>query len=545
MMWLFTLSFMLLAGWFATAAANASAFVIYAFSQSDVSEEDQQVYELVPDVTIRAIGKWSNNGSEVEDYNFAQVTRYHQRGITFMGSGTASVIFPQDFATTEIFNDMSTRDADGNIVPHDEFGFAIPAKRGNIFNPAYRKYLLDWAKIQVDGAVDGVNFDEVNAGFSGGQKYGFNGNEGFDNYALADFNTYLLSKYPTFSPQDWKNKFKMSPENIITHNLPAGDLSRNFNYRSYLKANNWSANPLDAANPLAAEWGKVTANRMYADDTSFTATYVRLYWKEIVDTLRKYARTSAGREILISSNGLWPYVDFNSVGMYPWNPDEQTADYRGADYVPILDGHLNGAKSLQAQYRKLKEQNRLIAGDVPVAVFIDWPNDMMSGYLGLPLEEKKDYWRIFGAEAYANGLFPSFHLRDTVGSPTAKDVGILDFFKEYTAFYRRHGALFKENTPVSLELVSSARNVTASLLVQRGTGQRSLHLVNHNYEGKIIPQAGFTVSFPAGVSCPREVSVVSPDGEQAAGKVTATCIAGALTVAVDRLVYYSAISLWD
>jgi hypothetical protein len=29
---------------------------------------------------------------------------------------------------------------------------------------------------------------------------------------------------------------------------------------------------------------------MYADDTSFTATYLRRYWKEMVHELRAYAR---------------------------------------------------------------------------------------------------------------------------------------------------------------------------------------------------------------------------------------------------------------
>jgi hypothetical protein len=140
----------------------------------------------------------------------------------------------------------------------------------------------------------------------------------------------------------------------------------------------------------------VVANRMYAEDTSFTATYIRRYWKEIVDEMRAYAWRTQHRSILISSNGLWPHVDFNSVGMYPWNPDEQTPDFRGADYVPVADGHLNGAKSLQSQYRYLKKQSAGIAGHVPVVVFIDWPNDMMTNYLNLPLQEKKDYWQIFG-----------------------------------------------------------------------------------------------------------------------------------------------------
>jgi len=190
-------------------------FTVYAFSQSDVQQEDPQVYELAPDINIRAIGKWSTSGDAAADYNFAQLARYRRSGVTFMGSGTASVIFPRDFATPEIFDDMSTRDADNNPVPHDEFGFNEVVRRGNIFNPKFRQYVLSWAKIQVDGGVDGVNFDEVNGGFSGGLKYGFNGNEGFDDYTIADFNRYLLAKYPTYAAADWTSRFGMTDDNLV------------------------------------------------------------------------------------------------------------------------------------------------------------------------------------------------------------------------------------------------------------------------------------------------------------------------------------------
>ncbi|WP_159104680.1 hypothetical protein [Plantactinospora sp. BB1] len=521
--------------------ARAADFAVFGFSQSDVHEEDPQVYELVPDVTIRAIGKWSTNGDEAADYNFEQIRRYHARGITFMGSGTASVIFPHDFASTEIFDDMSTRDAENNPVPHDEFGFPDPARRGNIFNPRYRDYLLDWAKIQIDGGVDGINLDEVNAGFSGGQKYGFNGNEGFDDHAIADFNRYLLAKYPAFTAADWKSRFGMTDDNLVRPDVPADDLTGNFNYRDYLRAGGWHLDPLNPGNPMAAEWGRVTANRMYADDHSFTASYLRRYWKELVDELRAYARDSADRHLLVSSNGLLPYVDFNSVGMYPWNPDEQTPDFRGADYVPVVDGHLNGAKSLQANYRYLKERNREIAGDVPVAVFIDWPNDMMTNYQNLPLAEKRDYWQIFGAEAYANGLFPAFHLRDTVGGPTAEQAGMLGFFRTYTRFYREHRALYRGNAHAAQQVRVSTGNVAASLLVQRGSGARTLHLVNHNYQRGIIPQTGVDVRVEL-PSCPRRITLVSPDF--AGSRVPAwSCRHSRLSVTVDRLDYYGVLVL--
>ncbi|MET8161011.1 hypothetical protein ABZT47_32030 [Sphaerisporangium sp. NPDC005289] len=499
------------------------------------------MYTLVPDVNIRAIGKWSTNGDEPADYNFGQIRRYHDKGITFMGSGTSSVIFPQDFPSAEVFDDMSTRDANGDPVPHDEFGFPEPARRGNLFNPKYRRYLLHWAEIQVDGGVDGVTFDEVNAGFSGGQKYGFNGNEGFDDYAIADFTRYLLNKYPAFTAADWKSRFGMTDGNLPRRDVPAGDLTRNFDYRTYLKANGWNADPLASANPLAGEWGRVTANRMYAEDTSFTGIYLRRYWKQMVDELRAYALRTAHRRILISSNGLLPYVDFNSVGMYPWNPDEQTPDYRGADYVPVVGGHLNGAKSLQANYRYLKDQSRRIAGDVPVTVFIDWPNDMMTNYLNLPLAEKQDYWKIFGAEAYANGLFPAFHLKDTVGSPTAEQYGMLDFFRTYTRFYKDHRSLFQRNDIGAQAVTVGTAGVSASLLQQRGTGARSIHLVNHNYAQGIVPQSRLSVQTRL-PQCPRKVSLISPDF---AGSKTpaSSCHQGQLTITVDRLDHYDILTL--
>jgi hypothetical protein len=516
-------------------------FTVFGFSQSDVAEEDPQVYQLVPDVTIRAIGKWSTSGDEAADYNFAQIRRYHDKGITFMGSGTASVIFAHDFPTAVIFDDMTTRDADNNPVPHAEIGVPDPAFRGNIFNPKYRQYVLSWAKIQVDGGADGINFDEVNAGFSGGLKYGFNGNEGYDDYAIADFNRYLLAKYPGSTSADWKSRFGMTDDNLLRSDVPAGDLAGNFNYRKYLQAHGWNLNPLTAANPLAAEWGRVTANRMYADDFSFTATYLRRYWKDMVDELRAYAVRTARRQILISSNGLFPYVDYNSVGMYPFNPDEQTPDFRGVDYVPVVDGHLNGAKSLQANYRFLKNTSGQIAGDVPVAVFIDWPNDMMTGYLNLPLAETQDYWRIFGAEAYANGIFPAFHLKDTVGDPTAEQSGMLGFFQTYSQFYKDHRPLYRHNDYGTAAVRVGASNVSASLLVQRGSGTRTLHLVNHNYDQGIAAQTRFSVAADL-ASCPRRVTMVSPDF--AGSKVVAfSCRHGRLRVRVDRLDYYDVLVL--
>jgi cellulase/cellobiase CelA1 len=513
---------------------------VFAFSQSEVGDEDPQIYALQPDVNIRAFQKWSTSGDAPADYDFAQIERYHGGGTALIGGGTASVIFGGEFASQAVFDALSTWDAAGQPVPHDEV--VAGARRGSIFNPAFRQAVLAWAKLQIDGGVDGLFFDEVNGGFSGGQIHGYNGNEGFEDAALADFNRYLLAKYPSYTASDWKSRFGMTDANLLRREVSADDLSGNFNYRTYLQAHGWAgsdaaSSPLTSANPLASEWGTVVGNRMYADDTSFTATYVRKYWQEMVAELRAYAAV-AGRTIWITSNGLESSVDLNCVGLYPWNKDEQTADYRGADYVPVVNGHLNGAKSLQANYRYLRNLSAQISGDVPVVVFIDWPTDMMTNYLSLPLAEKQDYWRIFGAEAYANGLFPAFHLKDTVGSPTAEQQGMLPFFQTYTQFYKDHRDLYRDNAVVDGSVTVGVGNVSASVLAP-GVGGRVLHLVNHNYDQGIVAQGGFTVKVPL-ATAPSRVTMVSPDFT-GTRQVAFSQAGGELTLTVDALRYYDAI----
>jgi hypothetical protein len=89
----------------------------------------------------------------------------------------------------------------------------------------------------------------------------------------------------------------------------------------------------------------------------------------------------------------------------------------------------------------------------------------MTNYLNLPLNLKKDNWQIFGAKAYINGLFLLFHLKDTIGSKTASELRILDFFKGYTSFYQKNSGIFKNNDVDPIEIKLSARNISASLLM--------------------------------------------------------------------------------
>ncbi len=519
---------------------DINKITVFAFGQSILTEEDSQIYELNPDINIRAIQKWSIWGDEASDYNFNPIKRYHNNNICYIGGGTASVIFKVDFKTNDIFLDMATKDANNQPVLHDEVQSG--AYRASLANPKYRKSIIDYCKIQIDAGVDGIFLDEVIGGYSGGKTNNYNGNEGFEDYGIADFNKYLIEKYQAYTAQDWKNNYGMTDNNIIKNNISPDDLVNNFNYRKYLKDHGWNGtttatSPLNPANPLAKEWGSAVNNRMYKSNT-FLGEYTERYWKAIVDELRAYAKDKYDKEIFITSNGIFPYVDFNSLGMYDWNPDEQTPDGRGADYVPVTGGHLNGSKSLMSIYKKMYNKSLEISGKVPLVTFIDWPTEMLNNYNSLPLQEKKDYWQIFGAETYASGLYPAFHLKDTVGGMTAKAAGIMDFYKNYIKFYRDNSIFFHNNTYAANSVNIDKTNLSYNLM-QNENSKLALHLVNHNYSSGIISQNNLSIKIDMDYS-PSKVFMISPDF---AGKrnLTYTYNPGELTVKVDSIKYYDVI----
>jgi hypothetical protein len=527
---------------------------VYAFSQGGTNEFDPQVFELMPDMNIRAMQKWSIWGDDPSDYDYtAAFQPYVTEHVYMIGGGTASVIFQDDVATEEVFLDMITRDANNNPVPHDYI--QTGAYRGDIFDADYRDYLLDYLKVQIDLAYSnedadtfGLFIDEVNGGFSGGDTKAWNGNEGFTDDALIAFNNYLLNdpRFTDFTTEDWKEQFDMTDDNCMQRSVDPADLEHNFNYRKYLQAHGFNApdggalGPYDAANKLAAIWGATTSNRLYPDEATFLGTQLRKLWKEMVDTLRVYARETYDRPILITSNGVFPFVDFNCLGMYPYNPDEEDlVNWDGADYVPVVDGHLDGSRSLKDVFLTMYQNNRSTAGNVPLVTFIDWPTDMMSHYYDLPLEEKKDYWRIFGAETYACGLYPAFHLKTSMeDDPTAATMGMMDFFKEYTQFYREYSH-FYHGTIHTGNLVTVDSDTIAYNLMRQKSGSYLLHLVNHAYNQGIEIQEDVQVEL-ALEKKPGKVYMVSPDFIEKK-ELAYVYEGGTLTLTIDQLTYYAVI----
>ena len=505
--------------------------VLYLFSQRSVGQQDPQVLEFSDAVLIRGWQRWQREGLAAGDYDFDYPARARARGIDFVAGGTASVVFSDE--NPALFERWITRDALGESVEHTEI---LPgAYRATLANPSYREHLIAFAKLQIDGGVDGLFFDEVNGGgFNGGPKWQYNGNEGFDDHFLAAFNAYLLDKHPGFGSSDWVSRYGMSLENQPRKDLPPGDLARNFNYRRYLAERGLARDPMNARNPLLRLWGQIEGNREHLEADNFREKAFDWYWRDIVTQLREYARSRYGKEIQITSNGLFRYVDFNSFGLYPYN-----ADYEGreVDWVPVKAGRLDGTRSYQAEFKALYKRNQQVSGDVPLVLFLDWPTEMMNRYYSLSAAEKMDFWRIYAAEAYANGLFFAFHLRTSKpDEPSASESGILDFLKTYTRFYVDHADLYLKTHPVEAKIELGLPLVSASLT--EGQGGKVLHLVNHNYASGLKPQANFGVSLPLSAP-PKSVKLHSPDGSSRS--LVFQYADGKLSLQVDQLVSYDAI----
>ncbi len=506
---------------------------VYAFSQSNPGDGDPQVLQLAPDIIIRGWGRWDRGGIQAGDYDATYLKSCQAAGVKFVGGTTASVLFADEASSDAQFKDWATRDAAGNLVPHDDI---VPgAYRASLANPKYRDYLIGIGRTQIDVGVDGIFYDELNGDYQGAN---YDHDEGFDSYHLADFADFLASQYPPGT--DLNALLGLGPALRTPRRPPPS-----FNYRTYLAQHGWSANPFTADNPLAAQWGQTVGNHPAINPTDFVdqaEPYV--YWKQIASELRAYAQQKYGRNILLTSNGIWPFADFQGVGLYDYNTDGPGGV--DVDFCPLTaTGHLDGMQSFQSAFINLKNISAQIAPGAPVALFIDWPTPLLNRYNALPPSERQDYWRMYAAEAYANGVFFCFHLKTTTGEPTATQAGVMPLFQSLASFYRAHASFYHGERPSFANAGVSLANVTVSVMDQAQPNRRLIHIVNHLYNAGFIPRSNITVTVDA-AAAPASVTLSSPDLQQDQA-VPFTWAAGKLTVTLPSLVAYDivAVSWYD
>jgi hypothetical protein len=548
-----------------TAPVPMDAVTVFAFSQVDTGSDvmnvdDPQLFDpnFHADIVIRAWGQWDKFGVNAVDYQFSYVSRMHSMtSIRFMGGGTATVLFRDQFTTSAQdqaeYDDFTTCDAAGDRVAHTQIQYA--PRRGTLANPKFRDYIIGIGQVQIDGGVDGLSFEEVNGTYQGAGTQATVGDEGFDDYHLADFNKYLLASNPPGT--DFAARFGMSAGNRLRADVPPWDLTRNFDYRKYLAEHGWAQSPFADDNPLGPVWGRTTVNRPSAGAPTFVDTaepYV--YWKEIVERLRAYARDTYNRDLLISAEGIWPFVDFQSVGIDLNNTDGD--DGGPFDYIPTTaDGRLAGGRSIQPQLVRLKQKAEQFAPGAPVVMFFDGRQDE---YDGFPADgsDHQDYWRLYGAEAYANGIFPAFQLKSSVGADdveaTATQLGLMPLFESLSSFYQAHARLYHGVAPSAARATTSigAGDMAAMVAVNDHPApvagappvERDVHVVNHVYVpgSGIVSQADVTVSVDSD-RAPAVVALASPDLDADVASVPFTYDGAQVTVTLPTLAAYSVIMI--
>jgi hypothetical protein len=499
-----------------------------AFSQVGVGQTDPQVLALKPDLVPRAWGQWDTSGVHASDYLTSYPSSCRANGTKFIGGLTASVIFVDQMSDAD-FQDEVGRDATGMAVPHDEI---VPgAYRGALASPGFRQRLIAIAELQIDAGVDGLFFDEVNASYIGS---GYDGDEGFDDHDVADFGRFLCAKHGA-QPSELA-PFDLAPQDQL--DCSAADPGAAFDYRGYLARHGAAAAPLSAANPLSDEWGTTVQGRPDPAIGSFVQNYPPLvYWQAIVVAVRKYARETYGKEVFITSNGIFPFTDFQSVGLYEYNIDAPGP--LGFDYVPVTgtapDTHYDGTVSFLPVLQTLADRSQRITAsaggpDVPLLLFLDWPTATINRYYALSVQERQDYVRLFLADAYAYGMWLALPLATTTDSNTATALGMLDFFQQLRSFYEAHAALLHGKTTGETATVSVPG--VSTRLVTLADGRRVLHLANHNYQQGFAPQT-LTASIPS-ATMPTSVTLASPDLTQDAA-ATFSYASGTVTVNIDSL----------
>lgn len=366
--------------------------------------------------------------------------------------------------------------------------------------------------------MDGFHIDEPHV--IGAPNWNL-GNEGYDDYAIANFKSYLIQKYPDFSADDWKRVFDI-------------DEIEDFDYREYLAEHGWAKYPTLTypINPLAKEWGPLiewfdpnwmfTMNppEIYSED-HFHGWSTRRYLKALVDGIKEL-EDEYQKPLHICVNGTAPYVDFQMN----WILAFDLFNFRWS----IVDWLL--------KHRRASRE--FLGRDVPLIFFIDWPSSM-EWYATLSEQKKREFVKIFSADTYASGCFFAFHFRNylqDIRTNGTRDLifHLIKWLQDHTDFYHD-----TEEHP-RMQKVSTKDSMIAHTLWLKQKGERAiLHLINHDYtDDGIVQKKDFEVSVP--VTNINSAVLTSPNFE-GESEVSFQAHSNESILQIPRLDFYDVVSI--
>lgn len=493
-----------------TPVAEIAEAVVYTVNEGTRSDYGLKLARKTgSEVMIRGWFKW-NQAPPVGRLE-ALPQQAHGFGALFGGGITCSALYDtENDLTPEQVQEMATRGPDGALVDAwDQPG----VRHGSLSSPAYLEYLLRWCREQIDAGVDYLFMDEHHAALSD--------KEGYDDHSLQDFRTFLLEVNP--STRDWADddprwQASFSIERMDRALCPAGTLA-SFDYRAYLKAGGHLERPQAPENPLAAAWGDF---RGWRDDRA---------WKALTDRIRSYA-AEQGRRVLISANGIAPYVDLQVLGVW--------------GHWTTRDGHIDLADDLLPYWRSLVVHGREVADGrpVPVVLFHDWGfGEPPFPWLAVSPAEREVWMRTRGAEIYAAGAFFAFPVLGPFGCDAGRD-GTLRAIARQTAFYATHRDLYLHGRWLGREgLVTATPHLSLAATWRAAPPTLVLHVINRDVRaGELHPAAGpVLIQVPVALA-PLAVVGVSPDAE---GEFPLACrpTPGGSEVSLPGLQAYSVVQL--
>jgi hypothetical protein len=441
---------------------------LFTINEFDTAADALPVSLSVPSQDwLRAWFKWGN----APDWSkmTGDVARAHQAGALFGGGTTCSALYPHENGITKAqFMDMATRDPYGRLHKVSNAYY-----HGAIENPAYRRYVLKWATLQIEAGVDTLFMDEVCGAYSS--------HEGYDPYGLAAFRRYLLRRFVEsghwrVDDPRWKSQFQVDcddPRECPDHSI------RTFDYAAYLRKNHWANHPDQPANPLAGIWGR---DNWAVSGETYCVFRNNAVWRYWTSQLRAYA-AKRQRRVWIAANGLNRWVDYQIAGGGTlWNFPLQA------------DGKLKCAAatiSHMAAWRQLYTESRgLLHGkDVPVVVFNDW-GDGMPWMDKLTNADRAAWLGAYAPEIFACGLFFAYPVHGPFGCNAATD-GTLGVIQRQARFVQSVSPLLRRVTWQDPSAASYDGKAVVTLQAQPAAGRVIAHLVNQDYAGMTpIQQTG-------------------------------------------------------
>ncbi|MCX7047889.1 MAG: hypothetical protein NTX50_20690 [Candidatus Sumerlaeota bacterium] len=460
-------------------ARDIQDVVVYTMNELTNSDASLDLAKRArTEMLIRGWFKWNKAPAFDRWRDFAE--QAHRFGALFGGGITCSALYDgENGLTQEQWRDMATRGPDRQIV---EAWGQKGIRHGSLSCPAYLDYLFRWCREQMDAGADYLFMDEHTAALGG--------REGYDDYSIKDFRTFLLEHCPQTSgwkPDDprWQSQFKIALDDKQI--CPGGNMTT-FDYRAWLKAKNLTAKTDGADNPMSGLWHNF---RAWRDDRA---------WKSLTDRIRAYAAEKK-RRVYISANGLARYVDLQVLGVWGyWSAP--------GGKIALSQSQIPTWRTLVAQGQELAERR------VPVVLFHDWGfGNPPFPWLAVKPGQRELWMRTRGAEIYAAGGFFAFPVLGPFGCDAGKD-GTLPTITRQAAFYQANRDLFLKGRFLSCErLTSDADSLSLAAWIGETPQTLALHVINRKaQEDRLEPRNELTVKLPLNET-PERAFAVSPDWE--------------------------------